>query len=124
MPLPEPTDLTPESTRHALIMSACMLAGPVVFLTVLSIVYSWASGLCQHVTLAGQLALSLVPAALTAALALVCRRELDGVRRASADDPSLSRARLVARVGLHLNVYSTLLLLGLCLPMLLLRPCE
>jgi hypothetical protein len=124
MPLPEPTDHSPPDTRHARRMVACMLAGPVLFLTVLTLVYTWASGFCQQFNRPGQLALTAIPALVTALLALVCARELASVRNVSSDDPALSRARLVARVGLHLNAYSAILLISLLAPILLLRPCE
>jgi hypothetical protein len=105
-------------------MVACALLGPVLFLAILTIAYGWASGYCQHVTLFGQLATVLFPTFLTVAAAANCLHELRKVREVSSDDAPLARARLVARIGLLLNAFSTFLLLGLALPVLLLRPCD
>jgi hypothetical protein len=124
MPIPPNTELRAAGTPHAMFMTLCMLAGPIVFLTILVVAYSWASGYCQHFSVAGLLAVALVPTSLTGAAAYACRRELLRVRPLNREDAAHARAHFVAAVGLLLNAFSTVLLIGLTLPILLLRPCD
>lgn len=123
--MPLPPDTVPEpSTRHDMRMLGCALFGPLLVLAMLAVSYGWHAGYCRDVSKPGALS-SLGIATLVAALAAWrCRRELARLGDTRGSDPAHGRARFVAITGLALNGYAVLMLGGLSLPILLLRPCE
>lgn len=122
MSIPQLTKLSADS-RHGALLVGCTLLGPIVFLSLSSFLYAWLSGYCQVGDAGSELTSVLLAALLAGGAFWSCLRAL---QRTSHGEPArpTRRARVIAYVGLALNGFSLTLLLGLTLPIVLLRPCE
>ena len=124
MSMPAQPERWNASTRNDLYLTLLCIAAPSVSLTLLTVLYALSDRHCERGS-AALWALSIVSTLVCAGLsAASLRLWLHKPEAAGLPRPSAARVRFQILLGLLLNLISTLLCVGLALPLLVLRRCQ